>query len=207
MIYQPRRRSGRGATYEHASPEVACPYSRCYDSRQIWKSADQRPHRVNMSRTSRALIGAAAVFSASLLRVQTAPGIGAKALQSTGTSASTSTSASTINNVTASRAMLDRYCVSCHSERLKTAGLVLETAKVDVENVAQDPALWEKVVRKVRSQAMPPPGARRPHKTEYAPFTRSLEAALDRAASGHPNPGRPNAHRLNRAEYANAVRD
>src|SRR3954469_12003940 len=105
------------------------------------------------------------------------------------------------------RALLDKYCVSCHNARLKTAGLLLDRDSVDVEHVGATGALWEKVLRKVRTQAMPPAGARRPTAAEYASLAASLEQALDAAAAAHPNPGRPTAHRLNRAEYALAVRD
>jgi mono/diheme cytochrome c family protein len=105
------------------------------------------------------------------------------------------------------RALLDKYCVSCHNARLKTAGLVLDRDAADAGNVATQGELWEKVLRKVRTQAMPPAGSRRPSAAEYATLTTSLEHALDAAAAAHPNPGRPTAHRLNRAEYALAIRD
>jgi cytochrome c5 len=105
------------------------------------------------------------------------------------------------------RALLDKYCVSCHNARLRTAGLVLDRDTADVGNVAANGELWEKVLRKVRTQAMPPTGVRRPTPAEYDTLTASLERALDAAAAAHPNPGRPTAHRLNRAEYALAVRD
>jgi hypothetical protein len=98
-----------------------------------------------------------------------------------------------------------QYCVSCHNDRLKTAELSLE--KLDVANVASHADVWEKVVRKLRRGAMPPEGARRPDSVTYKGLTTWLEAELDRAAISHPNPGRPLPHRLNRAEYANAVRD
>jgi cytochrome c5 len=107
----------------------------------------------------------------------------------------------------ASRALLDKYCVSCHNARLRTAGLVLDRDTADLSNVAAKDELWEKVLRKVRTQAMPPTGSRRPTAVEYASLTASLEHALDSAAAAHPNPGRPTAHRLNRAEYALAIRD
>jgi cytochrome c5 len=105
------------------------------------------------------------------------------------------------------RALLDKYCISCHNARLKTAGLVLDRDNADADHVASSGDLWEKVLRKVRTQAMPPAGARRPTAVEYTSLTGSLEQALDAAAAAHPNPGRPTAHRLNRAEYALAVRD
>jgi hypothetical protein len=104
-----------------------------------------------------------------------------------------------------SRDVLDQYCIGCHNERLKTAGLMLD--RLDATNVASAAPQWEKVVRKLRSGAMPPAGLPRPDVQTYRALTASLETALDRAAAEHPNPGRPVVHRLNRAEYANAVRD
>ena len=104
------------------------------------------------------------------------------------------------------RALLNRYCVTCHNERLKTAGLLLD--KMDVEQVSTGAEAWEKVVRKLRTEAMPPAGVPRPDKTGYDSFATYLETALDRAAAAKPNPGRPaGVHRLNRAEYSNAIRD
>jgi mono/diheme cytochrome c family protein len=104
------------------------------------------------------------------------------------------------------RAAMDRYCVTCHNEKLKTAGLMLD--KMDVENVPAGAQVWEKVIRKLRAGAMPPAGAPRPDKDTYDSFASYLETAIDRAAAAHLNPGRPAAvHRLNRTEYANAIRD
>ena len=104
-----------------------------------------------------------------------------------------------------SRAALDRYCVGCHNGRLKTAGLSLDTA--DVAHAGSDPELWEKVVRKLQARAMPPQGARRPDEATYQRLQAALEGQLDAEAALHPNPGAPILHRLNRSEYANAVRD
>ena len=104
------------------------------------------------------------------------------------------------------RALLDRYCVTCHNERLRTAELQLDTA--DVANVAADPALWEKVARKLRAGAMPPAPRPRPDEVTYASFIGWLESELDASAASDPNPGRTETfHRLNRAEYRNVVRD
>ena len=102
-------------------------------------------------------------------------------------------------------AIVKQYCVTCHNDRLKTADLSLE--KLDLADVAAAGETWEKVIRKLRRGAMPPAGARRPDKTTYEGLTAFLETALDRAAVTHPDPGRPLPHRLNRAEYANAIRD
>jgi mono/diheme cytochrome c family protein len=97
------------------------------------------------------------------------------------------------------------YCVTCHSQRLRTGGLSIEG--LDPANVAHDAETWEKVVRKLRLGTMPPLGARRPDRAAYDNAIDWLEEKLDAAGAAHPNPGRPVLHRLNRAEYANAIRD
>jgi hypothetical protein len=102
--------------------------------------------------------------------------------------------------------LVTKYCLACHNEKLKTAGLLLD--RTDTEHVSNAPETWEKVIAKLRSRVMPPPGMRRPDNAEYERVAAWLESELDRAAGAHVNPGRPPAlHRLNRAEYANAVRD
>ncbi|MBM3772991.1 MAG: DUF1592 domain-containing protein [Acidimicrobiia bacterium] len=104
------------------------------------------------------------------------------------------------------RATLDRYCVSCHNARLKTANLSLDVA--DLSQVPAQADLWEKVIRKLRSGTMPPQGTRRPDDATAASLATWLETTIDAAAASHPNPGRrPAVHRLNRAEYAHAIRD
>ena len=103
------------------------------------------------------------------------------------------------------RALVNRYCVVCHNEKLRTAELLLD--KADVEIVSQDAAVWEKVVTKLQAGQMPPSGMPRPDQATLDSFSAYLKTELDRAAAANPNPGRPPAHRLNRAEYANAIRD
>ena len=103
------------------------------------------------------------------------------------------------------RTVLDRYCVTCHNERLLTGNLALDD--IDAGRVGADAEVWEKVLRKLRTQAMPPPRRPRPDAETYGAFARWLETALDRAAADRPNPGRPTIHRLNRLEYTNAIRD
>ena len=103
------------------------------------------------------------------------------------------------------RPVLNRYCVGCHNERLRTAGLALDT--MDAARVGDHPDAWEEVVRKLRTGAMPPAGRLRPDPATYESVASALENALDRAAAATPNPGRTTVHRLNRREYANAVRD
>src|SRR5262245_11490511 len=102
--------------------------------------------------------------------------------------------------------VLQRYCISCHNARLKTASLALDG--VDLQNVGAQPQVWEKVVAKLRTAAMPPVGRPRPDAAAYDGVAGWLESELDRAATSHPNPGvRPPLHRLNRTEYRNAARD
>ena len=103
------------------------------------------------------------------------------------------------------RAVLDRYCVGCHNERTRTGNLAFD--RVDVARVGDAAEVWEKVLEKLRTRAMPPPRRPRPAEEAYDRFAAWLETGLDRAAADRPNPGRPTIHRLNRLEYANAVRD
>ena len=100
---------------------------------------------------------------------------------------------------------LNRYCVRCHNDRRLTAGLALNSA--DLSDVGGGAMVWERVVRKLRGGVMPPAGQPRPEQAAREEFVSWLEAGLDRAAAAAPNPGRTSIHRLNRLEYANAVRD
>ena len=109
------------------------------------------------------------------------------------------------NEAAPDRALLDRYCVTCHNARLRTAGLTLDN--IDPGNVGAHAETWEKVLRKIRAGQMPPVGRPRPEAASSAAFMRALETSLERAADAAPNPGRPTVHRLNRTEYANSVRD
>ena len=101
--------------------------------------------------------------------------------------------------------LLTRYCVRCHSDRLRTGGLTLEHA--DVDRIADDPELWEKIAWKIRIGAMPKVPAPRPEPPVLDRFASAVERALDRAAAASPDPGPPTFHRLNRLQYVNAVRD
>jgi hypothetical protein len=103
------------------------------------------------------------------------------------------------------RALIDKYCVTCHNDKAKTAGLSLETA--DLARPSNSADIWEKVIRKLRAEMMPPVGAPRPDKTAATAVASYLEMSIDAAAAANPNPGRTVLHRLNRAEYGNAVRD
>ncbi len=105
----------------------------------------------------------------------------------------------------AQQTVLNQYCITCHNEKLKTGGLELD--KLDLNHVGANPETWEKVVRKVRAGMMPPAGARRPDRQTLDGFAASIETALDRNAASNPNAGRAPLHRMNRGEYANAIRD
>jgi len=120
------------------------------------------------------------------------------------------------------RALLDQYCVICHNQavvnsvaqlneglqttQLRNLGLTLDVE--DVSNLADNPEVWEKVIKKLRVGVMPPPNYPRPDKESYDGFRTFLENELDRVASAQINPGRTQAfHRLNQTEYQNSVRD
>jgi len=126
-----------------------------------------------------------------------------------------------VTSVSPQRDLLDRYCITCHNgdfvrgtdepqsllvSQLRAVGLSLDD--VDVDNVAERPDVWEKVVRKLRVGAMPPQPRARPDKATYDAFRKWLEDQLDQAAKANPDPGRTQAfHRLNQIEYRNAIRD
>ena len=108
-------------------------------------------------------------------------------------------------SVSPSRALLDRYCVTCHNERLKTGGVMFDA--VDLGRADLHRELLEKVVRKLRSDQMPPQGRPRPDRRDVTTFVAALEAELDRVAAAAPNPGRVSTRRMNRTEYVNAIQD
>jgi hypothetical protein len=98
------------------------------------------------------------------------------------------------------RTTVDRYCVGCHNQKVKTAGIALDGAG--------DSDVWEKVDRKLRTRSMPPAGLPRPDEATYVSVVNAVETTLDRAAAAHPNPGRTDTfRRLNRTEYRNSIRD
>jgi cytochrome c551/c552 len=103
------------------------------------------------------------------------------------------------------RALINQYCLGCHNQKLKTGGVSLENLNLD--NVGGHADILEKVLRKVRTGEMPPPALPRPAASVADSFSSWLETALDKASAADPNPGRPAIHRLNRAEYSNAIRD
>jgi len=106
---------------------------------------------------------------------------------------------------TEQRAMLDKYCVPCHNQRLKTGGLALDNLNLD--RVAENAEILEKVLRKLHGGMMPPQGMPRPDEPTVTRFMATLEASLERAAVSRPEPGRSTLHRLNRTEYGNAIHD
>jgi mono/diheme cytochrome c family protein len=104
------------------------------------------------------------------------------------------------------RALVDKYCLSCHSARVKTAGLDLETLNLDAPGANAE--TWEKVIARLRAGSMPPPGRPRPDHATYHAVASRLEETIDGAWEARPDPGRTAAvHRLNREEYNNAIRD
>ena len=120
--------------------------------------------------------------------------------------AATNTPAAAAAAAPAQRALLDQYCVGCHNQRLKSGNLALDTP--DVAKAGAEPEVWERVIRKLRLNAMPPPGRPRPDAAATEALVSFLKTEIDTAAASHPNPGRVETfHRLNRAEYKNAVRD
>jgi hypothetical protein len=151
-----------------------------------------------MRGATRALVVFTAVFAVSLhagARAQNGPvATPAPAVPAAGTT-----------RATAPRPFLAQYCETCHNARVKSGGLALDA--LDRANVQGHAESWEKVVRKVRTGLMPPDGASRPPQVARDAFLSALEADLDRAAARRPDPGAPALHRLNRAEYANVIRD
>ncbi len=106
------------------------------------------------------------------------------------------------------RALIDRYCLTCHTQRQKDRGVVpIALDKLDLSKVAADAETWEKVIRKLQGGLMPPPGSPRPERPATRNLVSWLATELDKAAAATPNPGRPLLHRLNRTEYVNAIRD
>jgi len=103
-------------------------------------------------------------------------------------------------------ALFTQYCVTCHSAQLKTGGLTIDVAALN--DIPKNAEIWEKVVGKLQTRAMPPAQAKRPEEAEYKSMLTALTGELDRSASAKPNPGKlPLLHRLTRTEYQNAVRD
>jgi mono/diheme cytochrome c family protein len=113
--------------------------------------------------------------------------------------------ASDATQAQANEALVKRYCVACHNDKLRTGGLTLQT--MDFSNVAAGAETWEKVIRKLHTGSMPPQGMPRPDKEALNGFATWLATSIDKVALAKPNPGRATLHRLNRTEYANAIKD
>ena len=126
------------------------------------------------------------------------------AAQSAGAEAPASTAVS--SPATDSRQLIGRYCITCHNERLETAGLDLEA--FDVAHVSDGAETWEKVIQKLRTATMPPSNRPQPPAADRLAMIEWLETSLDAASAASPNPGRTETlRRLNRTEYQNAIRD
>ncbi len=118
----------------------------------------------------------------------------------------TAASAAAQSAATNTSALLTRYCTGCHNEKTKSAGLTINTA--DLKRIPATAEMWEKIVRKLETRAMPPAGAPRPSEANYNTIVGSLTAELDREAIIHPKAGNlPLLHRLTRTEYQNSIRD
>ncbi|HVW75900.1 MAG TPA: DUF1587 domain-containing protein, partial [Rhizomicrobium sp.] len=101
--------------------------------------------------------------------------------------------------------MLMQYCTACHNDKAKTAGM--SVVPLDPENLQANDATWEKILRRLSLGEMPPKGMPRPPKEQITDFTTWLAGSLDADAAAHPNPGHATVRRMNRVEYAHAVRD
>jgi mono/diheme cytochrome c family protein len=128
------------------------------------------------------------------------------ALTSARPSARQAPAAAQSQQASAPQAVLSKYCITCHNQKARVGGLALDT--LDASNPGPHADVWERVVEKLRAGSMPPPGRPRPDAATYLAVATELEVTLDRAWAAHPDPGRIGAvHRLNRTEYANAIRD
>ncbi len=157
-----------------------------------------------MSRMRSSTIGIIALVLACGSQHQaSAQGAGPGGSQATGAPSARPVAATTA--AAPSRALLDRYCVTCHNDRLQTAGLTLDS--VDIAQVGAHTEVLEKVVRKLRGGQMPPAGRPRPDAASVDAFATALETALDRESAVAPDPGRVAARRMNRVEYVNAIED
>jgi len=134
-----------------------------------------------------------------LLVLSTATGAARLSQSSAGKPAASSASLNT------SPALMNQYCSNCHNADDLAGGM--DISKLDIEKIGKDAAVWERIVRKVRTGMMPPSGQPRPTRAVLDAFASDLESRLDKTAAANPNPGTLSVHRLNRTEYANAVRD
>ena len=150
------------------------------------------------------VISASVVFGiGATLIAQTASRPAASQVTAAGTSASA--------DATKYRALVNKYCLACHNDHTANPADPVNLEGAAFDDLLGHAGTWERVIRKLSVRAMPPPGMPRPTEAEYAGFTGWLAASLDAAWDGksrsNPNVGRFVVHRLNRAEYANAIRD
>ena len=144
----------------------------------------------------RYVVGAAALAVAAL-----SWGSGLRAAQPQGNAAAAGSPAA----ITQQKALIDQYCVTCHNQKTKTAGLALDT--LDLTKLPEHAEIWEKVIMKLRGHLMPPPNARQPEPAATQSLISWVETSLDQAAAKNPNPGSVSLHRLNRAEYAASIKE
>ncbi|MEQ1730947.1 MAG: c-type cytochrome domain-containing protein, partial [Vicinamibacterales bacterium] len=150
--------------------------------------------------------GVLALFMAALAAPSAQqPGAPAQSSPAGAAAATPAPQAASVNQGAQYKAVLDKYCVTCHNDRARTGGLTLQD--LDVTNLPAHGETWEKVIRRVDAGMMPPQGMPRPDAATQSGMITWVKATLDRAAAERPNPGRALLRRLNRAEYANAVRD
>ncbi len=135
---------------------------------------------------------------------EVAASLGIVLLASAGLTSTSATLRDAIQTASLNRSLLDQYCVGCHNGGRPVAALALDSA--DLARVGTEPRLWERVARQLRSGMMPPQGSPQPDRVSAEAFAAALEAEIDRVTVS-PRPGRPVMHRLNRVEYANAIRD
>jgi len=108
-------------------------------------------------------------------------------------------------SITSRKALLDQYCVNCHNDDDRVAGIAFD--KMDLTHLAKDGDTWEKAIKKLKGGMMPPPGAKQPDRAAALNFAAWLETSLDAAAAATPNPGSITLHRLNRSEYAASIKE
>ena len=170
------------------------------------RQGDSRCGTVGLSRAA-VFVTAGAVILATGLPVETSSALG-PATERRHTAAAQAPAPVQAPGATSPRAVIDRYCVTCHNDRLRTGGLTLDANSVDASDPSRAADVWERVIAKLRAGAMPPPGRPRPDAATYDAVASRLESEIDRAAAANPDPGRTSTvHRLNRTEYRNAIRD
>ena len=126
-------------------------------------------------------------------------GSGLRAAQPQGGSSATGAA------VAQQKAVIDQYCVTCHNQKTKTAGLALDT--LDLTKLSEHAETWERAIMKLRGHLMPPPNAKQPPSAATQSLISWLETSLDQASASNPNPGSISLHRLNRAEYAASIKE